>query len=371
MKNRTSILGAAAAVVIATSAWLLLPNAAPDAAPPPAAVQTARTPGQVPLSGAQIKALGIELAMVEPAQTITLATLPAQIAPPPNARVAVAAQLPGVITRIFVVNGQIVARGQALATVASRDVIGLSADLARAQSRRAVASAQASRLRQLADEGVIAPSRSDEASALARQSSIDVSEQNRLIALLGGGRGKGASYTLSSPIAGRISGMTAEAGKMVDSAMAPFVIDGAGPLQVTAQVPERLIGSVRAGMRVRVGADAVGTVLAVGTTIDPMTRSATLTATLPPAPGIAAGSATSVVIEGPAPPDALRVPSAAVTEIDGRRIVFLVVRGGVAVRPVTIVEGTGNHIVVTSGLARGQRVVVRGISELKTLAGAN
>lgn len=370
MKHRTLILSGAAAIAVATSAWLLLPDTATEQAPP-AKTQPARTPGRVPLTGAQIKGLGITIANAEGAQTIALATLPAQIAPPPNARVAVAAQLPGVITRIFVVNGQAVSRGQALATVASRDVVSLSADLARARSRQAVTSAQAGRLQQLAREGIIAPSRSDEASALARQSSIDVSEQNRLIALLGGGRGNGAGYTLSSPIAGRISSMTAEAGKMVDPATAPFVIDGAGPLQVTAQVPERLIGSVRPGMQVRVGTDAVGTVLAVGTTIDPMTRSATLTANVQPAPGISAGSATSVVIEGPAPADAVRVPSAAVTEIDGRKIVFLVVRGGVEVRPVTIVEGTGDHIVITKGLSRGQRVVTSGISELKTLAGAN
>lgn len=364
------ILGGGAVAAIGAAAWLLLPGIEAEAPPAKESQPTAKS-GQIILSGAQLKSLGIEIAAVEPAETIALATLPAQIAPPPNARVAVAAQLPGVITRIFVVDGQTVSKGQALATVASRDVVSLSADLARARSRNAAASAQAGRLRQLAREGVIAPSRSDEASALARQSAIDVSEQNRLIALLGGGRAAGAGYTLTAPIAGRISSMTGETGKMVDPASAPFVIDGSGVLQVTAQVPQRLIGSVRPGMQVRIGADGVGTVIAVGSTIDPTTRSATLTANVPPAPGISAGSATSVVVEGPAPPGTVRVPAAAITEIDGRKVVFLVVRGGVSVRPVSIAEGSGDHVVVTRGLTRGQRVVTRGISELKTLAGAN
>ncbi|MEN2786884.1 efflux RND transporter periplasmic adaptor subunit [Sphingomonas qilianensis] len=370
MKHQRLILGGGGAAVIAAAIWLVIP--ANPAKPPVApAIQPARPAGMVPLTDAQVRSLGLQVATVDSAATIALATLPAQIMPPPNARVAVAAQLPGVITRIFVVNGQAVTKGQKLATIASRDVVSLRADLARARSRQAVASAQAGRLRQLSREGIIAPARSDEATALAAQSAIDVSEQNRLIALLGGGRSAGAGYTLTAPIAGRISSMWAETGKMVDPATAPFVIDGMGALQVIAQVPERLIGSVRPGMRVRVGADALGTVLAVGTTLDPLTRSATLTANVEPAPGISAGCATSVVIEAPAPAGAVHIPAAAVTEIDGRKVVFLVVRGGVSVRPVVIAEGTGDRVVVTRGLARGQRVVTSGISELKTLAGAN
>ncbi|WBH18041.1 efflux RND transporter periplasmic adaptor subunit [Sphingomonas radiodurans] len=370
MKHRTLIFGGSAAAVTAAAAWLVIP--ADPATPPiaPAAQRTKPT-GYIALTGAQVRSLGLEVAPVDAADTIALATLPAQITPPPNARVAVAAQLPGVITRIFVVNGQAVTKGQALATVASRDVVSLSADLARARSRQAVASAQAGRLQQLSREGIIAPARSDEASALAAQSAIDVSEQHRLIALLGGGRIAGAGYTLTTPISGRISSMTAETGKMVDPAMAPFVIDGAGALQVAAQVPERLIGLVRPGMQVRVGSDGVGTVLAVGAAVDPTTRSATLTANVQSAPGISPGSATSVVIEGPAPAGAVRVPAAAVTQIDGRTVVFLVVRGGVSVRPVVISEGTGDHVVVTRGLTLGQRVVTSGISELVTLASAN
>ncbi|UZK70579.1 efflux RND transporter periplasmic adaptor subunit [Sphingomonas sp. S1-29] len=370
MKQRTLILGGGGAAIAAIALWLVLPADTPAADPAPAASPT-QVPGNVALTADQIRSLGIAIATVEAAQTVAVATLPAQIAPPPNARVAVAAQLPGVVTRIFVVNGQAVAKGQTLATVASRDVVSLGADLARARSRQAAARAQAARLGQLSREGIIAPSRADEASALARQSDIDVSEQHRLIALLGGGGGGGAGYALTAPIAGRISSMTAETGKTVDPAMAPFVIDGDGPLQVTAQVPERLIGSVRPGMQVRVGRDAIGTILAVGSAIDPLTRSATLTANVPPAPGISAGSATSVIVEGPAPAGAVQVPASAVSELGGQPVVFVIVAGGVSARRVATTPGAGDQVIVTRGLKRGERIATRGISELKTLAGAN
>lgn len=150
---------------------------APQAAT--AAAPTARGRGTISLSVDQIKALGVKFTPALPASTLPIADLPAQILPQPNARVAVAAPFPGIITRIFVVNGQDVRAGQPLATVASRDMVSLTAELARARARQSVTRAQAARLSQLAREGIIAPARADEANALARQSDIDVGEQDR------------------------------------------------------------------------------------------------------------------------------------------------------------------------------------------------
>lgn len=369
MQRRTWIIGGSAVAIAAAAAlWWLAPG---DTPVPPAETATAHPAGMVPLRADQIRALGVTFAVAEPTDRMQIAELPARIVPQPNARVAVAAQLPGVVTRILVVEGQDVRAGQPLATVSSRDMVSLTAELSRARSRQAVARAQAARLGQLAREGVIAPARADEAAALARQSDIDVAEQSRLIGLAHGGSGGGAGYTLSAPISGRISSMTAESGKALDTGSAPFVIDGPGALQVAAQLPERLIGTVQTGMTVRIGAEGTGTVIAVGSTIDPATRSASVTATVPASPGVMAGRATSVVIEGPAPAGALRVPAGAVAELDGRKIVFLAVPGGVRVQPVTVAEGGGANVVVTGGLERGARVATAGVSELKSLAGAN
>ncbi len=340
---------------------------APQAAT--AAAPTARGRGTISLSVDQIKALGVKFTPALPASTLPIADLPAQILPQPNARVAVAAPFPGIITRIFVVNGQDVRAGQPLATVASRDMVSLTAELARARARQSVTRAQAARLSQLAREGIIAPARADEANALARQSDIDVGEQARLIGLAPGGRAGGAGYTLSAPLGGRISAMTAETGKAVDPGLAPFVIDGGGPLQVTAQLPERLISKVQPGMAVRIGG-TTGTITAVGQSIDPATRSATVTATIPPGSAIA-GSATSIGIEGTAPAGAVRIPASAVADVNGAKVVFVSAKGGVTMRRVTIAGATADVVVVTSGVAPGDRIVTSGVSELATLVGAN
>ena len=372
MERRTGMIGGGAAAVALAAAglWWLSPggeSAAPDAAPPAA---TAKSGDFIALKPDQVRALGLQLAVAERAESVPVAVLPARIAPPPNARVAIAAQLAGVVTRVFVVDGQEVRAGQPLATVASRDMVSLDAELARARSRQAVARADAARLAQLSREGIIAPARADQANALARQSDVDVGEQARLIALAGG-RGGGAGYTLVAPIAGRISSMTAETGKALETGAAPFVIDGGGALQVTAQLPERLIGAVRPGMIVRVGDSGVGKVLAVGGALDPETRSATVTASLPPAPGVVAGGALSVTIDGPAPEGAVSIPARALVDLDGKAIVFVIARGGVAIRRVVTVHGAGDRAIVTRGLRAGDRVVSAGLSELKMLAAAD
>jgi cobalt-zinc-cadmium efflux system membrane fusion protein len=364
------ILGGTAAVLLAGAGWWwMTSHGAGSTAPAANAAPVAAKDGMIALSAEQMHALGLTLAVAAAAQTMPVADLPAQIMPQPNARVAVAAQFPGVITRIFVVNGQDVTAGQPLASVASRDMVSLTAELSRAHARQSVARAQAARLGQLAREGIIAPARADEAASLARQADIDVGEQARLISLVPGGRAGGAGYTLSAPISGRISAMSAETGKAVDPAMAPFVIDGGGPLQVTAQLPARLLGTVKPGMAVRIGTVS-GTVTAVGQALDSATRSATVTATIPAGSAVP-GSATAIGIEGPAPAGAVRIPMSALGEVNGSKVVFVAVRGGVRVRPVTVAGMSGDSAVITKGLAPGERVAASGVSELSTLAGAN
>jgi cobalt-zinc-cadmium efflux system membrane fusion protein len=107
---------------------LLAPHGqAPTASEAPDAVGAAavRPDGLLLVAPAKARALGIVTAPAQPASEVPLADLPVTIAPPPNARVAVAATLPGTVLRTLVVEGDSVSRGQALAVVASRDVMTL------------------------------------------------------------------------------------------------------------------------------------------------------------------------------------------------------------------------------------------------------
>lgn len=374
MDNRKWLIGGVLGLAALALIWWLVPHGAGGDSTTPDAATTEKAsagPKTIAISPDQAKALSLHFVPAAKAELAPVATLPAMIVPPPNARVAVAAQLPGIVTRVFVVEGAEVRAGQSLATVASRDIVMLGAELSRARSRLEVARANAARLGQLSKEGIIAPARADEANALLHQAQTDVSEQARLIGMANGSSA-GAGYTLTAPIAGRISAMNIETGKALDPGAAPFVIDAGGPMQAQAQLPERLIGRVQPGMTVRAG-PVLGKVLAVGTAIDPATRSASLTAALPADPSIRSGQSLSLSVMGPAPNGAVRVPGEAIAQMSGATVVFVRTAKGVVARPVTLAEGgegADGERVVLSGLKAGDEIAVSAVSELKSLAAA-
>ncbi|KAK0366242.1 hypothetical protein LTR94_003866 [Friedmanniomyces endolithicus] len=316
--------------------------------------------GSIPLTADNIARLGLKFGAAIAATEAPIAVVPALIAPPPNARVAVAATFPGVVTRILVVEGEEVRRGQPLAIISSRDVLSMGADLNRASARLGVAQSSASRLSQLEREGIIAGARADEARAVLGEARADVSEKSRILTMVNGS-GASGTYTLTAPIAGRVTSAAIHAGSVVDGTTAPYVIDAAGQYEAQAQLPERLAGQVKPGMTVALGDDLRGTVTAVGSTIDPATR-------LPAGPGAMAGRATSLSIFGPAPAGAAMVPTAAVTMLSGGDTLFVRTRAGVVARPVKVGGKDGDRILILSGVKSGEQVVVTGISALKPLA---
>lgn len=311
--------------------------------------------------------IGIQLAPATVADRIPISVVPAIVQPPANARVAVAATFPGTVTRTLVVEGETVRKGQPLAIISSREMLTMGADLTRAWARLGVARSNAARLSQLSREGIIAGARADEANAAMAEVHADVSEKSRILKTVNG-NGQRGTYTLTSPIAGRVTTAAIQAGTPVDGTTAPYVIDAAGRYEVVGQLPERLIDSVHPGMIVQIAPDISGPIIAVGSTIDPVTRSASLKAEIPSGPGVVSGRATSLTIFGPAPAGAVHVPETAVTVVDGKDVVFVERPGGFSIREIAHGAPAGNQVVVVSGLKPGEKVVVTGTSALKALA---
>ena len=369
MSKRNYVLAGLAVIALALGIWWLAGSGTVPEPTPSSSEAGQAAPGVLPVDRKQAAQLGIRLAPAVTASEAPIAVIPAVIQPPANARVAVAATFPGTVLRTLVVEGDSVRRGQPLAIIASRDVLTIGADLSRANARRGVAEANAARLSLLSREGIIAGARADEANAIAAEARADVSEKSRILAMVGG-HGASGSYTLTAPIAGRVTSASIQTGNPVDGTTAPYVIDATDRYEVVGQLPERLIGQVRPGMSVRLLPNLTGRIVAVGTAIDPATRSAGLKAEIPAGPGVVAGRATSIVIVGPAPAGAVSVPDTAVTMIDGKPVVFVTARGGFAVRAVTGGGGSDGRTVLLSGIRPGEQVVVSGTSALKALATA-
>jgi cobalt-zinc-cadmium efflux system membrane fusion protein len=322
--------------------------------------------------------LEITTAAADRADKLPLASVPGVVVLPPDARVAVTASFPGAAVRVYVIEGQQVAKGQALALVRAAEPVQITGELARSRVELGLAEARAQRLGQLADEGIIARARADEAGAALHQARAMVSEKQRLASLAGAG--PDGTMTLRSPIAGRVSHVAIETGGPVDGMTAPFVIENPHAFQVDLQLPERLAHSVRPGMAVEVepagesGAPpAAGSILSVAPSIDPMTRSVMAKASLSAAPGLVAGQSVTVVISGVAASgkgaaSGVTVPSSAVTRIDGEDHVFVRQGKKFAPRKVRVVADAGRRSVIAEGLKPGEIVATSSVTELKAMS---
>jgi len=316
----------------------------------------------------------IETATAQPAVDLPIGTVPGTVALPPEARVAVTSPFPGAAVRVFVIEGQSVTRGARLAIVQAAEPLRISADLARAVAALDLAEARSVRLAQLANEGIIARARADEAAAELTQARATLDESRRL-AGYAGIRPDG-TMTLRAPIAGRVAHVGVDTGGAINGIEAPFVIEAAGTYRLDLQVPERLAGRVRPGMAVQVmlsreegtRVPVAGKIISVAPSIDPATRSVMAKASISAAPGLVSGQNVTVTIADDARQDGVSVPSRAVTLIDGASHVFVRTGEGFVPRAVTVAAEAGDRSVITNGLVAGDIVATGNITELKAAA---
>ena len=316
----------------------------------------------------------IETATAEATSSQPLGTVPGTVTLPPEARVAVTSPFPGAAVRVFVIEGQGVSRGQPLAIVRAAEPLRIGADLARANSEVRLAEAQAARLGQLAEEGIIAQARADEARARLEQARVTSSENRRLVSLAGAG--PDGTMTLRAPIGGRVAHVGVETGGPVDLMSAPFVIEATSNYQIDLALPERLARAVRPGMAIEVrlpqdGGDMLtvgGQIVSVAPSIDPETRSVMAKASIGAAPGLVSGQNVMAVIIGSASEEGVSVPSRAITRIGGMPTVFVRSGEGFTPRAVTVLAEAGDRTVLSAGLKAGEVVATSGIAELKATA---
>lgn len=292
-----------------------------------------------------------------------LAEVPATVVQPPGARVAVASPLPALVRSVHVQPGQAVQRGQLLAVLTSREALTLAAELATADARRRLASAEAARMAELARAGIVSGSRADVAAAANNEAQISAGAARAMMSQAGIGRD--GSIRLTAPIAGRVASISLEAGAAVDGMSAPIVIEAVGSRWLAVQIPERLAAAVRAGLPVTTDTGQSGTLETMAAAIDPATRAFPARARLADGgPPLVSGRLLRLTIRAPAPARAVSVPAAALLNDGGRDLVFVKAGAKFVQRPVTRVGG-GDPAVISTGLEAGDVVAVSNLPELR------
>lgn len=174
--------------------------------------------------------------------------------------------------------------------------------------------------------------------------------------------------TISAPISGVVSELTAREGMTVESGAPLFKLNGVSTVWVNANVPEALAAHVRPGNMVEARTTALpGTVLkgkvsAILPQVDPTTR--TLAARVEIAnPGnkLVPGMFATVNFTPTVRSAALTVPSESVIQT-GKRSVVMVSLGGGKFKPVDVETGieSNGRTEIVKGLEAGQQVVISG-----------
>ncbi|HEU5293545.1 MAG TPA: efflux RND transporter periplasmic adaptor subunit [Burkholderiaceae bacterium] len=269
--------------------------------------------------------------------------------------------------------GDAVRAGQALAQLDPGD-LKLSQEAAQAALGAAKASyefseAEFKRFKELREQGFISGlelERRETALTAARAQY----EQARAQASVQGNQTR--YTTLTADASGVITGVDAEPGAVVTAGASVVRLAHDGPRDVVFSVPEDRVADLRAlagksgALKVHIWSDdqapIVATVREVAAAADPATRTFVVKADVGRA-NVRLGQTASVKIEMPRVAGQIKLPLTAVFEVKGEPAVWVVDRASMTVKQqsVRVAGAEGNDVVLASGLAPGQTVVVAGV----------
>lgn len=278
----------------------------------------------------------------------------------PAARVVVAAQEEGVVTAVAVREGDRVAAGDLVVKLDDRRI---RAELAEAEARLLDARAQARRAKALEGDGLISPSEAD----TVRASASMAEARAELL------RTRASFTRIAAPVDGVVLARRVEVGNLA-SARTPLVELASGPgLVLRVPVSELDVVRLRPGDAATVRVDALpdvslrARIARVFPAAEGTTRQVTVELSLPdpPAavrPGFLARA--RMVLESRK--GVLLVPEAALQRGSETPHFVWTLDGETArVRPVEPAERVDGRVVIRSGLAAGDEVVVEGLVRLR------
>lgn len=317
----------------------------------------------------QIQNMQIRLEHVRVATSETLALLPGTVIPALNARISATAPFPGTVVQVHVLPGQKVKKGDALATIASRELLEVQGQLAQAEAELQAALAVANRKRQLADKRIASETLATEAEAHVAKIRSVVAQHKAALSIGSIEPLDGGQYVIHAPAAGRLAHVDTMPGDPIAAMAAVVSVDTSDELWIDVQVPLSLAAQIKPGDRVQVVDGPEGEVVSVGQDIDKLTRSARLIATVPANSGLLPGQMVKLTLKKAAQTRALQVPSSAVAWISGEHQVFARNPNGFSLKPVKVRGRTLETATISGEIAVGDLVAASGLPQLEVILG--
>lgn len=270
---------------------------------------------------------------------------------------------PGQIARITVQEGDVVRRGQVLATL---DMTSVGASLEAADAERDRAGAELARLKQLYAQGWITKARLEAAEAAARSASANVAAR----------RFSMQTARVVAPADGIVLSRTVEPGQIIDAGMPVVTLgDSSSGFVLRTLLADRDAVRVRAGVPAQVRFDALpgeilsGPVIEVGGRSDRGTGAFTAEIALPADPRLRSGLVGRATIATPAAGASSRlvIPPTAIFAIraDEGFVYVVDAQKRVKARQIALGPLTATGAEILSGLRRGEVIVLSGLDRLR------
>jgi len=182
-----------------------------------------------------------------------------------------------------------------------------------------------------------------------------------------------AQVSLRAPFIGEVIERNAAIGEVIDPNKILFTVADLSTVWVRADFPEQQAGRLKAGLGIELRVSAYpdttfrGAITYVGAVIDPATRTVTARADVSNSEGQLRPEMFAEVTLVTEEQSVLSVPRAAIQQVGSRTVAF-VVRGPrrFESREISIGEGSGEYLRVTSGLVADDKVVTQGSYALKS-----
>lgn len=342
----------------------------------PTSEPSAQGPRRVIVDPETVKRLGIVSAKVGEGAGVPTIAVPGTIEYDLDRYAEVGPRLDGRVTAVRAKLGDAVKKGQLLAELAVPSLAEAQASFLVASATLGAAKKNASRENDLLAKQLTTAREAEVAETDLRRAEADVAAAKaRLDALGAPGRGIGGTIRLVAPIDGTIVQRTAVLGGHLSASQNAFVVADVSKLVATLDVHEADLPYVKLDAEVSFTADGLPGRTFKGKLfyVDPVVGKATRVVrakvavdnpetdgapTLRPGMFVRAGI---TIGDQAAKTAAIALPPAAVQPLGNDDVVFLESTPGTyEVRPVRIARRTSEVVEVSSGLARGDRIVVEG-----------
>jgi RND family efflux transporter MFP subunit len=352
---------------------------APTSAPAEPAAASAPA-AEVVLSPEAVSRAGMQTAAAAEVASQATIQLPGTVMADAYREVKVVPIVGGIVTKIHVELGTTVKRGAPLATL-------FSPELAEAQTKylsmRAMLAADHQKLQrtqQLVEIGATSRQDLEEITASHASHATEVEAARQRLLLLGLSRAHVealtnpsqivSDVTVPAPIAGVITGRSANLGQVVSMGQELFVVTDLSQVWVIGDLYEQDFQTVQVGSEAALTTPAYpaltlrGRVTYIDPRVDPQTRTAKVRVEVPNAEGrLRLGMYVTLAFTTPGRERIVMVPRAAVQTIGERQVVFVPApdeEGKFLPRTVQVGSVRGDRVTIQSGVQPGEVVVTEG-----------